>query len=97
MNVEHFTISEVELYIDSSATLPPADYNVGYYGKTFAAVDVDTLKSFQWNCSCSYDELTPEDHKLILEYRGVWPDESVCTIEDWWMSGHKMKLEDQDE
>lgn len=69
------------------------DYIVKYsdtVNRTFVATEIDTNIRHIWQCDCKYDDLTEYDHEEILEYRGIFPDETVCTLEDWWMSGMKM-------
>jgi hypothetical protein len=71
------------------------DYTVTYdkmfKKNTFVAIEEVTGRKYLWECECDYDDLTEDDHIEMLEYRGIYPDETVATLEDWWMSQIKIR------
>ena len=66
------------------------DYTVTYEYDGFSAIEESTGRKYMWQCECSFDDLTEDDHTAILDYRGI-VGETEATLEDWWMSQIKMR------
>ncbi len=60
-------------------------------GTYFIAQSRTTQSKYVWFSEMFHKDLSEDEHEQILTYRGIYPDETVCLLEDWFMSVHKLQ------